>query len=215
MFTGIIEEIGVLKQIKSIAGGLRLLISAKAILPDSAIDDSIAVNGVCLTIVSVESNGFWAEAVGATLEKTTIKNIFPGTKVNLERALKLSSRLGGHLVQGHVNGVGRITALTQLGDNYSLRIKYPNELSKYIIAEGSIAVDGISLTISNLTDNELSISVIPHTWSNTNLRERKSGEMVNLETDLIAKYIERLLLQNSITQSGTGLNTELLHKLGF
>lgn len=215
MFTGIIEEIGVLKQTKIIAGGKRLYIATRKILQDTSIDDSIAVNGVCLTVVKMDPDSFWAEAVGATLEKTTLKNLSPGSKVNLERALTLSDRLGGHLMQGHINGMGQISALTRLGENYSLRIKYPSELSKYIITEGSIAIDGISLTIAHLNEGEIDISVIPHTWHKTNLQDRKTGDWVNLETDVIAKYIERLLTTKINIKDGNALTVERLKNLGF
>ena len=201
MFTGLIEEIGKIKEINSINGGIRINISASVIMSDLKIDDSIAVNGVCLTAVKVEQNNFVVEAVGETLNKTTFNELRENQIVNLERAIRLSDRLGGHLVQGHVNGIGRISNIKKLGENYFLEVEIPPRLSKYLIDEGSISIDGISLTIAKLIDNKVGISVIPHTWKNTNLNSRKIGEKINIETDVIAKYIEKLLLnkkQNDI-----------------
>lgn len=215
MFTGIIEEIGTVKQVNAITGGKRLFIACQKTLSDTNPDDSICVNGVCLTVVKLEAAGFYAEAVGATLEKSTLEKLISGTKVNLERALTLNTRLGGHLVQGHVNGTGQITALTRLGDNYNIRIKYPDDLDKYLIKEGSVAIDGISLTIADLADSHLGISVIPHTWEKTNLKERKTGDYVNIETDVLAKYIEKLLSGTKKNRSQNILSEEWLKKLGY
>lgn len=193
MFTGLIEEIGSIAKIDSIPGGKRLRISAKLILDDTKIDDSICVNGVCLTVTKLEDEAFWVDAVGATLSKTTLAEVRLNQKVNLERAVRLSDRLGGHLVQGHVNGVGNISTVKKLGSNYLLEVFVPEELHKYIISEGSIALDGISFTIAEIKFPNVAISVIPHTWENTNLKHRYIGEKINIETDVIAKYVEKLL----------------------
>ncbi|PJA98186.1 MAG: riboflavin synthase [Ignavibacteriales bacterium CG_4_9_14_3_um_filter_30_11] len=194
MFTGIIEEIGNIKKIDSISGGFKIIISASKVLEDLKINNSIAVNGVCLTVISINNKNFNVEAVGETLKKTTLKEIRINQLVNLERAIKITDRLGGHLVQGHVNGVGKIIKVQKLGENYLLEVEIPINLIKYIIDEGSITIDGISLTIAKIVHNKIAISIIPHTWKNTNLSTRKIGAKVNIETDLIAKYIENLIL---------------------
>ncbi len=194
MFTGLIEETGKITSISVIPGGKRLKISARKILDDLKVDDSIAVNGICLTAVNVDSNGFECEAVGVTLTKTTLQDFRINEEVNLERAVRLSDRLGGHLVQGHVNGIGSIKNISKLGDNFYIEINVPNELKKYIIDEGSIAVDGISLTVAKIENNVCGLSIIPHTWNNTILKNKQTGSKVNIETDVIAKYVEKLLM---------------------
>ncbi len=193
MFTGIIEEIGTLRRIQPIAGGKRLGIRALKIIDDLKPDDSVAINGVCLTVTQLEADGFWIDAVGETLQKSTLNDMGEGAGVNLERAIRLQDRLGGHLLQGHVNGRARITQIVKRGENYYLEVDLPREITKYVIDEGSIALDGISLTIASLKGMKAGISVIPHTWTHTNLKQRKVNDMINVETDVIARYIERLL----------------------
>ncbi len=189
----VIEEIGKVTKVTSIAGGIRLKIQASKIMEDIKVDDSICINGVCLTATDINNNEFWADAVGETLNKTTLAAIRETEDVNLERSVRLMDRLGGHLVQGHVNGIGTITQIKKLGENYFLEIQVPEILEKYIIEEGSIAIDGISLTIAKLNGTKIGISIIPHTWSNTILKNKKPGDKVNIETDVIAKYVEKLL----------------------
>ena len=213
MFTGLVEEIGKVSSITQIAGGKRLKIEASKILDDLKIDDSVAINGVCLTAVKIDNDGFWAEAVGATLEKTTLPKIFQGYSVNLERAVRLSDRLGGHLVQGHVNGIGTITKIERLGENYFLEVSLPDNLKKYLIDEGSIAIDGISLTIASLKNSTVGLSIIPHTWNNTNLVNKTAGDKVNIETDVIAKYIEKLI--SSKEDSNDKFSDEWFKKIGY
>jgi riboflavin synthase len=193
MFTGIIEEIGQISGVKQISGGLKIKISIGEFLDDIKVNDSLSVNGVCLTVTQADEQSVLVDAVGETLEKTTLRFIKDGLKVNLERAMRLSDRLGGHLVQGHVNGVGEITQIKKRGDNYYLEIFIPSELHKYIIAEGSIAIDGISLTIAQINEARIGFSIIPHTWNHTILTSAKVGQKVNIETDILAKYIEKLL----------------------
>jgi riboflavin synthase len=193
MFTGLIEEIGILDKIEPITDGRRIKISAVKIIEDIKVNDSIAVNGVCLTVVKIDKNSFWTEAVGETLKKTTINKLNQNCKLNLERALRLTDRLGGHLVQGHVNGIGKIKKINRIGDNYYLEVQIPEYLEKYVIKEGSIAIDGISLTIANLQGNLAGLSIIPHTWQNTNLQFNRVSEEVNIEVDIVAKYVEKLL----------------------
>lgn len=221
MFTGLIEEIGKVKKIDSISGGIRISLSASKIMDDLKIDDSVSVNGVCLTAVKIDSNNFVVEAVGETLKKTTFVELKENQIVNLERAVRLNDRLGGHLVQGHVNGVGRITNIQKLGENYFLEVEVPVHLTKYLIDEGSIAIDGISLTIAKLVDNKVGVSIIPHTWKSTNLSTRNIGAKVNIETDVIAKYIEKLLMnkkQNSTgpaDESGKPFSKEWFEEMGY
>jgi riboflavin synthase len=191
MFTGIIEEIGLIQSISPIPGGKKISIKADTVLEDLKIDQSVCVNGVCLTVVGISGNSFSAEAVGETLEKSTLQYIKTSAPVNLERAMKLDDRLGGHLVQGHVNGLGRISNLTKRGDNWYLEIELSDQLMRYVIPEGSIAIDGISLTVANLRRERIGISVIPHTFKSTNLSQAKVGQKCNIETDLIGKYLEK------------------------
>jgi len=193
MFTGIIEEIGKIEKTSPIQGGLSINIIAENILEDIKVNDSVCVDGVCLTVTKISNSSFWIDAVGTTLEKSTFNEIRRGDIVNLERSVKLNDRLGGHLVQGHVNGVGKISELQKLGENYLLKIIFPENLGKYIIKEGSISINGISLTIADLEKNEISISIIPHTWLNTNLKFKKVNDRINIEVDILAKYVEKLL----------------------
>lgn len=202
MFTGIIEEIGNATAVENIAGGLRIKIRAEKKFNELKVGDSVSVNGVCLTVIRNVEKYFWIDAVGETLIKSTLKNIKTNSFVNLERALRLSDRFGGHLVQGHVNGIGIISSINKLGENYKLVIEIPKELSHYMIDEGSVAIDGISLTIAKVENTTLNFSIIPYTWSNTILMFKKLGDEVNIEVDIIAKYLEKYLGQmkkNKIT----------------
>jgi riboflavin synthase len=212
MFTGIIEEIGRIKDLHPFAGGIRIIISCSEILEGTKIDDSISINGVCLTVVKISKNEFTVEAVGETLEKTTVSEFRIGDEVNLERALKFSDRIGGHLVQGHINGIGKIVFTEKLGDNYFIKIEVPKQLEKYLISEGSIAIDGISLTIAKLSKNIVGLSIIPHTWKNTILSKRKIGEFINIEIDFLARYVEKFI--NNTKKSET-ITEEWLKKTGY
>lgn len=197
MFTGIIEEIGTIEKVSPISGGISLTIRAKKIIEDIAVNDSVCIDGVCLTVTKSDKSSFWVDAVGATLEKSTFNKVKADTSVNLERSVRLSDRLGGHLVQGHINGIGILSEIKKLGENYLVKIIIPEELERYLVKEGSIAINGISLTIAELNKNEISISVIPHTWQNTNLKDKKVNEKVNVEIDILAKYVEKLLAKNN------------------
>lgn len=214
MFTGIIEEIGKIKQIVPIAGGKSLLIECGKVLEDISVNDSICVDGVCLTAIKLESSGFWVDAVGATLDKSTFAEIKLFAPVNLERSMRLNDRLGGHLVQGHVNGVGIVSDIKKLGENYLLVVEVPAELEKYLIKEGSITIDGISLTIADLKKNLVTISIIPHTWQNTTIQYKNSGSKVNVEIDILAKYVEKLLNGND-AESKKVLSENWLKELGY
>ncbi|MEJ2105186.1 MAG: riboflavin synthase, partial [Ignavibacteriaceae bacterium] len=196
-----------------IAGGLSINITANKILDDIKVNDSICSDGVCLTVTNLDDSGFLVDAVGATLEKTTFVNLGSSESVNLERSVKLNDRLGGHLVQGHVNGVGTISEIKKLGENYLLKIIVPENLEKYLIAEGSIAVNGISLTIANLQKNIVSISVIPHTWQNTNFKFKKLNDKVNIEIDILAKYVEKLLSRDNTSEKN--ITETWLKEIGY
>lgn len=214
MFSGIIEEIGIIEQIEPIKGGLKLKISASNVLSDLKIGDSISVDGVCLTVTSINNNYFYVDAVGETLNKTTLQNIKSNTYVNLERAIKYNERIGGHLVQGHVNSTAKILQLKKVGDNYLLQIELPNNLMKYVIKEGSIAVNGISLTVADIIGNKIKISIIPYTWQNTTLKFKKENDLLNVEVDFTAKYIENLIKHN-LSEQKTEISEEMLKKLGY
>ena len=213
MFTGIIEEIGKIAKTNPIAGGLSIKIEASKILDETKVNDSICIDGVCLTVTNLDESGFWVDAVGATLEKTTFTSIKSSSLVNLERSVRLNDRLGGHLVQGHVNGIGTISEIKKLGENYLLNIDVPENLERYLIKEGSIAINGISLTIANLNKNIVSISVIPHTWQKTNLKFKKINDKVNVEIDVLAKYVERLLTKNDT--AGKNITENWLKEIGY
>lgn len=193
MFTGLVEETGKILNITPINGGKRISFNAAKVLQDCKVDDSICVNGVCLTVVALDNSSFTAEAVGETLVKSTLAGAKSGDVVNLERSVRLMDRLGGHLVQGHVTGTGTITKITNYGENYYVEIELPTGSEKYVIDEGSIAVDGISLTVAKVTGRKITLSVIPHTWKVTSLNGKSTGAKVNIEVDVIAKYVEKLL----------------------
>jgi len=214
MFTGIIEELGTIRRITAARDGARLEVSAHTVLSDAKIGDSIAVNGVCLTVVKSGSDWFAADVSAETLRRTSLKQAKTGSRVNLERALSASSRFGGHIVQGHVDGTGEFVAATPSGDGWTIRIGYPEELSRYIVEKGSITVDGISLTVAALGDTWFEIAVIPHTWKVTNLGTLERGMAVNLEVDIIAKYVERML-GGYLNQPKAPLTLEKLSELGY
>ncbi|MGH7274057.1 MAG: riboflavin synthase [Nitrospiria bacterium] len=214
MFTGIIEELGVVKQIER-QQTVRFTVLAKTVLEDLRIGDSLTVNGVCLTVVGFNTLEITVEISPETLEVTSLGAVKVGDGVNLERAMRLSDRLGGHLVSGHVDGVGRIRDRRLEGDTYVLCIEAPPDVLRYCVKKGSIAVDGISLTINDLTDRDFTVTIIPHTAKVTTLGLKGVGEGVNLETDLIGKYIEHFLRHEEPKQSEGRIDIEYLrrHKL--
>jgi len=214
MFTGIVEEIGKISRINPIAGGISIKIESEKILEDISVNDSICIDGVCLTVVRTEQSAFWVEAVGATLDKTTFAKIKESSQVNLERSVRFNDRLGGHLVQGHVNGIGSVSGIEKLGENYLFKIIIPQELEKYLIKEGSIAINGISLTIADIQNNEISISIIPHTWQNTTLKYKHILDKVNVEIDILAKYVEKLLAKRD-NLPATNISEKWLKELGY
>lgn len=193
MFTGLIEELGNVESREPHAGGERIVIAASIVTSDIANGDSIAVNGVCLTALDVSAKSFAADVSPETLDRTTLGQLGVGSPVNLERAVSLATRLGGHIVQGHVDGRGTFISATATGDFWTVRIGFPPELAQYFVHKGSVCVEGISLTIAALGRDNFDIAVIPKTWEMTNLSSLNSGDPVNLEADVIAKYVERML----------------------
>ncbi len=194
MFTGIIEETGSILSIERSEAGSRMRFAADTVLSDLEIGGSIAVNGCCLTAIEIDSEGFAADLSPETLEKTNIGDLAVGSRVNLERPLLPTTRLSGHFVQGHVDATGEFVGVTPAGDdNWTLRVRAPEETLKYLVYKGSIAIDGISLTIARLDEDVIEVAVIPHTYRETNLSDLHPGQRVNLECDMIAKHIERLL----------------------
>lgn len=193
MFTGLVEEIGSIAAIAPADGGLRVAIRASVVRDGLAIGDSIAINGACLTAVELHPDGFVIDAVAETLRRTTLADAQPGDRVNLERALAFGARVGGHLVQGHIDGTGTVVGATPEGDGWILRIDADPALMRYVVEKGSISVDGVSLTVAARDGTGLTIALIPHTIAATTLGAERVGSRVNLEVDLVAKYVEALV----------------------
>ena len=193
MFTGIIEHVGRIESLQRNAEGGRLRIHAGALAASLAVSDSVAVNGCCLTVVERAGETFAADLSTETLRRTAFGEMKPGARVNLERPLAAGKELGGHFVQGHVDGVGRVARLAPEGPNWWLGVRVPAEIERYIAMKGSIAVDGISLTVASIADSLIEAAIIPFTYANTNLQTLVLGDTVNIETDILAKYVERLL----------------------
>lgn len=189
MFTGIVEEMGTVRE----AGGDRLSVACADVLPGTAVGDSVSVDGVCLTVTDLDPAGFVADVMGETLARTTLGRLQRGSAVNLERPLRADGRLGGHLVQGHVDGVGTVTAVVPRDAWTEMAIRLPDGLGPYVVEKGSIAVDGVSLTVMGVDGETFRVGLIPHTLAVTALGGRAVGDPVNLEADIVAKYVERLL----------------------
>src|SRR5918999_1943755 len=192
MFTGIIEELGAVRSIEMRGENARIVIGARIVTEGTNHGDSISVNGVCLTALNLQPDSFAADVSRETLSRSTLGNLKTGTPVNLERAVTPATRLGGHIVQGHVDARGTFAGVEDHGESWTVRIGYPKEIGRYLVFKGSVAVEGISLTIAGLTDDHFEIAIIPKTWEVTNLSRLKPGDDVNLEVDVIAKYVERL-----------------------
>ena len=210
MFTGIIEDLGIVQAIQEGSHSAKLRILSTLILSDLKIGDSIAVNGICLTATTFDSSSFTVDVMPETLRKTNLGELKHGHKVNLERALTLTTRLGGHLVSGHIDGTGKIAKLISQDNAVVFEIQYPSSLAKYLVPKGSIAIDGTSLTIVDVEPQTFSVSLIPHTRGVTGLGHKKAGDTVNLEADVIAKYLEKL-----IPRSSTGISRTFLAENGF
>lgn len=213
MFTGIIEELGKVTALKVLPDSAQLTLEGTKVLEGTQIGDSIAVNGICLTVVKMQGNLFTVDVMAETLHKTNLKECSRGTRVNLERALQLSTRLGGHLVSGHVDGVGTIQKITPVGIARVFTIKAAPELLNYVLPKGSIAIDGISLTVVDLLPQAFTISLIPHTRQETTLGFKGVGDVVNLETDLIGKYVARFMEKKEAPQKD--LSMSFLAENGF
>lgn len=217
MFTGIVEEMGVIKSIRKGASSAVLEIQAQVVLEDVHIGDSIAVNGVCLTATSFTPTTFTADVMHETLNRSSLANLRPGSRVNLERAMAANGRFGGHIVAGHVDGVGTVLQTRKDDNAIWYTIGAEPQVLRYVVEKGSITIDGISLTVAKVTDSSFSISAIPHTVAVTVLQDRKPGDTVNLETDIIGKYVEKLLTpqEQPIQQPKSGITREFLSQYGY
>ena len=211
MFTGIIEEVGALE---SLAGG-EITIRAKKVLEDVALGDSIAVNGICLTVTHFDAAHFTADVMPETVRRTSLAELKRGSRVNLERALTLRSRLGGHIVSGHIDGVGTIAAMQEEGNAILLTVRAGADILRYIVEKGSVALDGISLTVARVGTTDFTVSLIPHTRTVTNLGAKRVGSPLNIETDILGKYALKLLGGENFAVRSTGVTRDFLLKNGF
>lgn len=212
MFTGIIEEVGTIQRIalKGISG--QLAIKARKVLEGTKIGDSIAVNGICLTVTSLQPDGFTADVMAETVRRSSLSHAGSGDPVNLERAMAADGRFGGHIVSGHIDGTGQIRSFRQEGNAVWVEIETPPEILRLIVEKGSICIDGISLTVASVSDTGFAVSVIPHTGAETTLLKRKTGDRVNLENDVVGKYVERLLGGPGKSSSTGGMTMEFLEQ---
>ena len=219
MFTGIIEGFGTIREIRPESKGKRMTVDADFFLEQTRLGDSICVSGACLTIVMIDNKRFTADISPETLAKTTFGSAKIGDRVNLERALRLSDRIDGHLVSGHIDGVGTITLKQHIGNEIIVSFKVPEFISYYMIQKGSVAVDGTSLTINNCSHDSFDVSIIPHTAKLTTIGFKKAGDLVNIETDMIGKYVERFVggkrHDEKKKEAGSSLDMEFLAKSGF
>lgn len=217
IFTGIIEELGVVKSIAINGASGCITIKAKKVLEGTQLGDSIAVNGTCLTVTSINSDGFSADVMAETVKRTSLSQVGKGDLVNLERAMILNGRFGGHIVSGHIDGIGTITKYTKEENAIWVTIKAPDEILDLIVEKGSICIDGISLTVATVSDQDFQVSIIPHTAKETTLIHKKVGSLVNLENDIVGKYIKKLMENNQEEQAkkASGLTMEMLEEYGL
>ncbi len=216
MFTGIIQAVGEIVALEPKGGDTRLRINTGNLeLADVKLGDSIAVNGVCLTVVDLPGDGFWADASAETLALTTLGKLTVGRRLNIEKALTLSTPLGGHLVSGHVDGIGSVVSRHDDGRSVRFRLKAPDALAKYIAKKGSVCVDGISLTVNVVDGPEFELNIVPHTLTETTMGGFQAGQEVNLEVDLIARYLERLMLGERAAEPGSNISMAFLQEHGF
>lgn len=205
-----------MRRIQRRADGALLVIEARTVLEGTRIGDSISINGVDLTVIEMSDDSFSSDASLETLKRSTLGDLHSGSRVNLERALAVGERLGGHMVQGHVDGTGELLSVTPEGNAYRMRFRFPSELGRYIAMKGSITVDGISLTVAGLKADWFEVAIIPHTWRETILRDLKNGDLVNLEVDVLAKYVERLMLhKEEASTAESELTLEYLIERGY
>ena len=215
MFTGLVEEVGILRGIERGRHSARLDIGAKIVLEGLRTGDSIAVNGVCLTVTSFGSQSFQADVMHETLNRSALGDLGRGSPLNLERALPANGRFGGHIVAGHVDGTGVIQSLRQDDTALLIRIRAEASLLRYVVEKGSIAIDGVSLTVAAVSDGEFSVSLIPHSAGHTTLGRKQAGDRVNLETDILGKYIEKLFSSPATEKGQGGITREFLTQYGF
>lgn len=217
IFTGIIEELGVVKSIAINGASGCITIKAKKVLEGTQLGDSIAVNGTCLTVTSINSDGFSADVMAETVKRTSLSQVGKGDLVNLESAMILNGRFGGHIVSGHIDGTGTITKYTKEENAIWVTIKAPDEILDLIVEKGSICIDGISLTVATVSDQDFQVSIIPHTAKETTLIHKKVGSLVNLENDIVGKYIKKLMENNQEEQAkkASGLTMEMLEEYGL
>ena len=215
MFTGIVEELGTIRSIRRGAASAVLSIGAEAVLSDLRIGDSVAVNGVCLTATGVDGSGFTADVMHETLQRSSLGALGPGSRVNLERAMAADGRFGGHIVSGHIDGTGTIAERRRDDNAVWYTVSASPALLRYIVEKGSVAIDGISLTVASVEADRFSVSVIPHTAAVTLLGAKGPGDVVNLETDIIGKYVERLLRPADTPAARSGISLEFLAENGF
>ena len=217
IFTGIIEELGVVKSIAINGASGCITIKAKKVLEGTQLGDSIAVNGTCLTVTSINSDGFSADVMAETVKRTSLSQVGKGDLVNLERAMILNGRFGGHIVSGHIDGTGTITKYTKEENAIWVTIKAPDEILDLIVEKGSICIDGISLTVATVSDQDFQVSIIPHTAKETTLIHKKVGSLVNLENDIVGKYVKKLMENNQEEQAkkASGLTMEMLEEYGL
>ena len=219
MFTGIIEGLGTIREIRPEGQGKRMTVDADFFLEQTKIGDSICVSGACLTVVMIDEKRFTVDVSPETLSKTTFGGTKIGDRVNLERALRLSDRIDGHLVSGHIDGTGTVTLKQNIGNAIVVSFKVPEFISHYMIQKGSVAVDGISLTINNCGHDSFDVSIVPHTAKMTTIGFKKAGDLVNIETDMIGKYVERFVGDKHRDEkkkgAGNSINMEFLAKSGF
>ncbi len=217
IFTGIIEELGVVKSIAINGASGCITIKAQKVLEGTKLGDSIAVNGTCLTVTSINSDGFSADVMAETVRRTSLSQVGKGDMVNLERAMILNGRFGGHIVSGHIDGTGTITKYTKEENAIWVTIKAPDEILDLIVEKGSICIDGISLTVATVSDRDFQVSIIPHTAKETTLIHKKVGSLVNLENDIVGKYIKKLMenKQEEQAKKASGLTMEMLEEYGI
>ena len=217
MFTGIIEEIGTVRRIERGAAGARLTIGAKTVLGGTKLGDSIATNGVCLTVVSMRADSFSADVMAETLRRSSLGALQAGSPVNLERAMPANGRFGGHIVSGHIDGTGTVSSQKREDNAVWVTVRTPASLLRYIVEKGSIAIDGVSLTVAAVDETSFAVSIIPHTGAQTILLGKKPGETVNLECDVIGKYVEKLLTPYAAVEkpAASGITMEFLAQNGF
>ncbi|MCX7569086.1 riboflavin synthase [Tumebacillus sp. DT12] len=217
MFTGLVEEVGTVKEIRPAGNAIHLTIGSSTVLEGVALGDSIACNGICLTVTHFNAHSFTVDAVPETMRKTTLHELKAGAPINLERAMAMGQRFGGHIVSGHVDGVGRIVSIGEEDIAKVVRIAAPPEVLRYVVEKGSITIDGVSLTVMDVDSDSFRVTVIPHTWQITVLRHRRVGSQVNLECDIIGKYVEKLLgpYLPGQTRGKSSVSLDFLRQNGF